>query len=157
TVQVPLVFWDAGRILFASDGSNLIPDVDNIAPPIDNPNSPNPFHYHDFQNFMITDSVLKDLVSKDKVPQSVADKLKPLLNQKFVDIDKFKDAARMAAGADYGTYEIPILNRAGSVIPTARFRDNIDKVHTVLWYRAQGAGGLAEGPAGSAPAQLGEM
>src|SRR5262249_58845986 len=28
---------------------------------------------------------------------------------------------------------------------------------TVLWYRAQGAGGLAEGPAGSAPAQLGEM
>ena len=82
-----------------------------------------------------------------------------LLNQVFVDIDKFKAAARNAAGAGaYGQYEVPILNRAGAVIPTKRFRDDLpDGVHAVLWYRAQGVGGLAEGPAGSAPAQLGEM
>ncbi|SIO65013.1 hypothetical protein SAMN05444166_7531 [Singulisphaera sp. GP187] len=159
TVPVPLVFWDAGRILIAPDGANLIPQVDNVVPPANTPNSPNPFHFHDFQNFIITDGVLQDLVSKDGVPQSVADALKPLLNQTFVDIDKFKNAARTAVGpAAYGTYEVPILNRASSVIPTKRYRDDLaDGVHAVLWYRAQGVGGLAEGPAGSAPAQLGEM
>ncbi|WP_406694269.1 hypothetical protein V5E97_24640 [Singulisphaera sp. Ch08] len=159
TVPVPLVFWDAGRILIASDGSNLIPQVDNVVPTASNPNSPNPFHYHNFQNFIINDAVLQDLVSKDGVPQSVADSLKPLLNQTFVDIDKFKNAARTAIGpAGYGMYEVPILNRASAVIPTKRFRDDLaDGVHAVLWYRAQGVGGLAEGPAGSAPAQLGEM
>src|SRR5262249_9466499 len=89
TIQVPLVFWDAGRILCAWDGMTLTPKVDNVAPPAGNPNSPNPFHYHDFQNFEITNSVLQALVNQDNVPQSVADSLKPLLNQVFVDIDKF--------------------------------------------------------------------
>lgn len=159
TVPVPLVFWDAGRILIASDGSNLIPKVDNIVPSADNPNSPNPFHYHDFQNFIITDTVLQELVEKDGVPQAVADALKSLLNQTFVDINAFESAVTTAIGTDaYANYQAPILNRAGAVIPTKRFRDDLDDgVHAVLWYRAQGVGGLAEGPAGSAPAQLGEM
>lgn len=158
TIPVPLVFWDAGRILIASDGSNLIPKVDNVAAPANLPNSPNPFHYHNFQNFVINDAVLDALVKQDKVPQSVADALKSLLNQVFENIDAFKAAARNAVGAAYGQYEVPILNRAGAVIPTKRFRDDLpDGVHSVLWYRAQSSGGIAEGPAGSAPAQLAEM
>lgn len=159
TIPVPLVFWDAGRILIASDGANLIPAVDNVAPPIGQPNSPNPFHYHDFQNFMITQGVLDALVSQDKVPQTVADGLKPLLGQTYTVIGDFQAAVAQAiGGAAAGQYQVPILNRAGAVIPTKRFRDDLaDGVHGILWYRGQSVGGMAEGPAGSAPAQLLEM
>lgn len=159
TVEVPLVFWDAGRILIASDGSNLIPTVDNVAPPPGQPNSPNPFRYHNFQNFVINDAVLAALVSTYNAPQSLADDLRPLLNQVFENITDFQNAARKLAGAQlFGQFEVPILNLAGAVIPTKRFRDDLaDGVHAVLWYQGQSVGGLAEGPAGSAPAQLAEM
>lgn len=162
TIQVPLVFWDAGRILFASDGSDLVPLVDRVAPPSNQPNSPNPFHYHDFQNFVITQAVLDTLAGDPyKVPASVTNGLSSLIaHGPFVDITAFKAAARAAVNNNeqYGKYEIPILNVAGAVVPTKRFRDDLpDGVHAVLWYRAQGPSGLAEGPAGSAPAQLGEM
>ena len=38
TINIPLVFWDGGRIDIATSGVNMIPK---------SPTAPNPFHYHD--------------------------------------------------------------------------------------------------------------
>lgn len=157
TIDVPLVFWDAGRILFASDGANLIPAVDNEFPPPGMANSPNPFNYHNFQNFIVNAAVTQGLLAAGVAP-AIVDLLTPLLNQTFEVIDDFKAAARAALKSNYDPIEGVLLNLARSQIPTKRYREDLaDGVHAVLWYQGQNDGGLAEGPAGGAPAQLAEM
>ncbi len=159
TMYVPLVFWDSGRILIASDGSNLIPEVNQVAPTPQKPNSPNPFYYLDFEYFTINKNVIDRLLKDEKVPEAIVDKLKPLLDKVFVIKDEFeKECAALLGETDWRVYSNSIFNMAGSEIPTKRFRDDLeDGKHAVLWYQAQDTAGKALGPSGGAPFQLGEM
>lgn len=58
-VKVPLVFWDAARVYIATDGSDMIPKVDNNPAKIDNPNTPNPFHYHEYNQDNLTEKTAR--------------------------------------------------------------------------------------------------
>ena len=58
-VKVPLVFWDAARVYIATEGSDMIPKVDNNPAKIDDPNSPNPFHYHEFNQDKLTEKTAR--------------------------------------------------------------------------------------------------
>ncbi len=160
TIYVPLVFWDSGRILIASDGANLIPEVIQVAPTPQKPNSPNPFFYRDFEYFVINKNVMERLTDVEKVPKSVVDKLLPLKDKEPFQVkDDFMKAAEALIGpTDWPVYSNSIFNVAGSEIHTKRYRDDLaDGKHAVLWYQAQNFGGKAEGPSGGAPFQLGEM
>jgi len=154
TLYVPLVFWDSGRILIASDGSNLIPEVNQVAPTPLKPNSPNPFFYRDFEYFVINENVMKRRTEVEKVPKAVVDKLLPLKDKAPYQVkDDFMKAAEALVGpVDWPVYSNSIFNVAGSEIPTKRDRDDLEGgKHAVLWYQSQDFGGKAEGPSGGAP------
>lgn len=159
TIHVPLVFWDSGRILIASDGSNLIPEVNQVAPTPQKPNSPNPFFYLDFEYFTLNQNAISRLLNDEKVPKAIVDKLEPMYDKVYVIKDEFDaEVTALLGKTDRDIYINSIFNMAGSEIPTKRFRDDLEGgKHAVLWYQAQDAAGKAVGPSGGAPFQLGEM